>query len=229
MKRARWIVNEAKEAEVWLYDEIGEDWFGEGISAKAFIEDLNALPANVEKVIVRINSPGGDVFEGFAMYQALLRHKAEIVVAIDSLAASAASVVAMAGKTINAAETSMVMIHDPWAMGIGNAADFRQLADTLDKVTGQIVTTYSRRDGVDPALIREAMRAETWYTAEEAKAVGLVDAVTGTTVGIAAKVPPGRYARTPARLIGTAPVPNHPEAVRKRLAAAQRMLELVGP
>lgn len=98
MKRAKWHVrNEAREAEVWLYDEIGEDWWGDGISAKAFIEDLMALPSSVETIVVRINSPGGDVFEGFAMYQALLRHRAKIVTAIDALAASAASVVAMAG------------------------------------------------------------------------------------------------------------------------------------
>src|SRR5690554_2535403 len=144
MKRAKWHVrNEAREAEVWLYDEIGEDWWGDGMSAKAFIEDLMALPSSVETIVVRINSPGGDVFEGFAMYQALLRHRAKIVTAIDALAASAASVVAMAGDEINAATTSMVMVHDPWSIGIGNAEDFRQLADTLDQVTESIVAAYA--------------------------------------------------------------------------------------
>lgn len=230
MKRAKWHVrNEAREAEVWLYDEIGEDWWGDGISAKAFIEDLMALPSSVETIVVRINSPGGDVFEGFAMYQALLRHRAKIVTAIDALAASSASVVAMAGDEINAATTSIVMVHDPWSIGIGNAEDFRQLADTLDQVTESIVAAYARREGVDRDAIRAAMRAETWYSAADAKAAGLVDTVTEATYSVAAKVPPGRYRNAPARVIGSRVPEEKPEEARKRLAAAKRMLELVGP
>ncbi len=227
MKRAKWNVrNEAKEAEVWLYDEIGEDWWGEGISARGFIEDLQSLPAAVEKVIVRINSPGGDVFEGFAIYQALLRDRRQIVTAVDGLAASAASVVMMAGDEINAAKTSMVMIHDPWTIAIGNSADFRAVSELLDQITGQIVTAYGRRDKVDQAAIREAMRAETWYTADQAAEVGLVDTVTEATVAVAAKVPPGRYSHAPARLVGTQVAPAKPQEARHRLAAARRILEL---
>lgn len=228
MKRAQWHMrNEAREAEVWLYDEIGEDWWGQGISAKGFIEDLQALPASIEKVIVRINSPGGDVFEGFAIYQALLRDRRQVVTAVDGLAASAASVVMMAGDEINAAKTSMVMVHDPWTIAIGNAEDFRAVSDLLDQITGQIVTAYGRREKVDQAAIREAMRAETWYTAEQALAVGLVDTVTEATVAVAAKVPPGRYANAPKRLLGAQVAPARPQEARHRLAAARRALELV--
>lgn len=229
MKRAKWVIkNEAKEAEVWLYDEIGEDWWGDGVSARGFIEDLQSLPAAIEKVIVRINSPGGDVFEGFAIYQALLRDRRYIVTAVDGLAASAASVVMMAGDEINAGTTSMVMIHDPWTIAIGNAVEFRDLAELLDQITGQIVTAYGRRENVDQAAIREAMRAETWYTAEQAKEVGLVDTVTEATVAVAVKVPPGRYQNAPGRLVGSQVAPAKPREARKRLAAAKRALKLAG-
>lgn len=227
MQRAKWTVkNQAKEAEVFLYSEIGEDWWGDGISAKGFIEDLQGLPSTVEKVIVRINSPGGDVFEGFAIYQALLRDRRQIVTAVDGLAASAASVVMMAGDEINAADTSMVMIHDPWTIAIGNADDFRGVGDLLDQITVQTVTAYGRRDKVDKTVIREAMRAETWYTAAEAQEVGLVDTVTEATVAVAAKVPPGRYEHAPKRLLGGQVVPAKPKEARHRLAAAKRALEL---
>jgi len=227
MKRATWNVkNQAKEAEVWLYDEIGEDWWGDGISARGFIEDLQALPASVEKVIVRINSPGGDVFEGFAIYQALLRDRRQIVTAVDGLAASSASVVMMAGDEINAAQTAMVMIHDPWTIAIGNAGEFRELADLLDQITGQIVSAYGRRDSVDQAAIREAMRAETWYTASQAQEAGLVDTVTEAAIAVAAKVPPGRYQNAPRRLVGSQVAPAKPQEARHRLAAAQRALQL---
>lgn len=227
MKRAKWTVRDAaKEAEVWLYDEIGEDWWGEGLTARGFIEDLQALPSSIEKVIVRINSPGGDVFEGFAIYQALLRDRRKIVTAVDGLAASAASVVMMAGDEINAANTSMIMVHDPWTIAIGNAEDFRAVGELLDQITGQIVTAYGRRELVDQAAIREAMRAETWYTAEQAQAVGLVDTVTESTVAVAAKVPPGRYQNAPKRLLGAQVAPAKPKEARHRLAAAKRALEL---
>jgi ATP-dependent Clp protease, protease subunit len=228
MKRAKWSVKDAaKEAEVYLYSEIGEDWWGDGITAKDFIEDLQALPASVEKVIVRINSPGGDVFEGFAIYQALLRDRRQIVTAVDGLAASVASLVMMAGDEINAANTSMVMVHDPWTIAIGNAEDFRAVSEVLDQITGQIVSAYGRRDKVDQAAIREAMRAETWYTAEQAQEIGLVDTVTEATVAVAAKVPPGRYQNAPKRLLGAQVAPAKPTEARHRLAAARRALQLV--
>ena len=227
MKRAKWNVKDsAKEAEVWLYDEIGEDWWGDGISAKGFIEDLQGLPPSVDKVIVRVNSPGGDVFEGFAIYQALLRDRREIVTAVDGLAASSASVVMMAGDEINAAATSMVMVHDPWTVAIGNAAEFRELAELLDQIAGQIVAAYGRRDSVDQDAIRAAMLAETWYSAAEAHEAGLVDTVTEASMAVAARVPPGRYANAPRRLIGSQVPPANPQEARKRLAAAKRALAL---
>lgn len=231
MKTAKWTVKaEAGEAEVWLYDEIGENWWGEGISAKAFIDELNALPPAVQTVRVRINSPGGDVFDGFAMYQALLRHRAKIVIEIDALAASAASVVAMAGDTIRMADTSLMMIHDPWSYAMGSSADMRAMADLLDQVTESILNAYSRREAVDREQVRQAMAAETWYTATSALDAGMIDEVVEAPAAVAARVPPGRYRNAPAGVVG--PVrsePPDPQTARRRLDAARRALQLAGP
>lgn len=227
-KQAKWTVKaEAGEAEVWLYDEIGENWWGEGISAKAFIDELNALPLAVQTVRVRINSPGGDVFDGFAMYQALLRHRAKIIVEIDALAASAASVVAMGGNEIRMADTSLLMIHDPWSYAMGSATDMRAMADLLDQVTESILNAYSHREGVDRETIRQAMAAETWYSATAAKEVGLVDEIVPAPAAVAARVPPGRYRNAPAAAL--APIrtePPEPQTARRRLEAARRALKL---
>lgn len=229
MKNARWIVRDEKsEAEVWLYGVIGEDWYDDGVSAMSFVEDLNALPPSIQKVVVRINSLGGDVFQAFAMYQALLRRKSQILVTIDGVAASAASVVAMAGDEINAGKTSMVMIHDPWTVTVGNERDHAQNIQVLKQVKESILTAYTRRD-VDREILRAAMEAETWYSAEQAKTVGLVDSVTEETYAIAARIPPGRYRNAPAWLVATNPPEQKPLEMKKRLAAAERILQLVGP
>jgi ATP-dependent Clp protease, protease subunit len=228
MKLAKWQVRAgAEEAEVWIYDEIGENWWGEGISAKGFIDELNGLPSTVATIRVRLNSPGGDVFEGFAIYQALMRHRARVVIEIDALAASAASVVAMAGDTIRMADTSLVMVHDPWSYCLGSAEEMRAMAELLDQVTDSCLNAYARRPGVDRETIREAMRAETWYTASGAMDAGLVDEIIESPAAIAARIPPGRYRNAPAGLV--APVrtdPPRPQSAHARLAAAQRALQL---
>jgi ATP-dependent Clp protease, protease subunit len=228
MKPAKWNINaELSEAEVMLYGDIGEDWFGEGISAKAFIEELNGIgPGIINTLRVRINSPGGDVFEGFAIYQALLRHKSYVVVEIDALAASAASVIAMAGDEIRMADTSLMMVHDPWSFAVGNAAEFRETADLLDIVAGNIITAYARRPGVDRGAIKDAMSAETWYTASEALNAGLVDSVVESAMAVAAKVPPGRYRNTPDRLVGGEADKPDGRCARRRLESAKRALLL---
>jgi len=229
MKTAKWnIKNNATEAEVWLYDEIGDDWSGNGISAKAFVEDLNRLPASVDAITVRVNSPGGNVWDGMAMYQALLRHRARVVVEIDACAASIASVIAMAGDTIRMANTSSMMIHDPYTFAAGNAQELRELAELLDHVAGNIVTAYARRDGVDEDAIRESMRAETWYTAAEAVAAGLVDECVEAPAAVAAKIPPGRFRNTPKALQGTQAESPKPQHARRRIEEARRVLTSKG-
>lgn len=164
-------------AELLIYDVIGEDFFGDGVSAKGVVQQLKGMPDTVETVLVRINSPGGDVFDGVAIMNALLGFKGTVNVQIDGLCASAASVIAMAGKTISMAESSMLMVHNPWVMSIGDANDMRATADLLDKIRmGTMLPAYAR-SGMTAEQITAVMDAETWYTAAEAKEAGWVDAI----------------------------------------------------
>jgi len=154
-----------------IYDEIG--WFGTG--AADFVRDLRQVAT--PKIELHINSPGGDVFDAVAIYTSLRQHKAQVHVIVDSLAASAASFIAMAGDKITAMANAMMMIHDPLGLVIGNAADMRELADLLDKHGDNIAAIYAGRAGGKVEDWRAAMLAETWYLADEAYAAGLVDEV----------------------------------------------------
>jgi ATP-dependent Clp protease protease subunit len=165
------------EAEVWLYGDIGEDWFGEGNTAKGLAAELKALGA-VKTLNVYINSPGGSVFEGVAIYNILRRHSARKIVHIDGLAASIASIIAMAGDEIKIAVNGMMMIHNPWGVAIGESADFRKMADSLDKIRSALVDTYELRTHQDADQISAWMDEETWFTADEALENGFVDEVT---------------------------------------------------
>lgn len=164
---------DSDEAEVLVYDDIGASFFGEGISAKQFVKDLAGIKASL--ITVRINSAGGDVFDGLAIYNALRRHEAAVVTEIDGLAASIASIIALAGEEVRMADNAFFMIHDPWGMGVGNADEMRELADLLDKVGGSLANIYAEKTGMDKAEVQALMNAETWFDAEEAKAAGLVD------------------------------------------------------
>lgn len=173
----RWFEIKAKagdkNAEIWIYDEIG----GFGISAKEFIKELNALEA--ERIDLRINSPGGVVFEGAAIYNALKRHGAKVTSYIDGLAASIAGVVALAGERVVMAENALFMIHNPWAMCVGDAGEMRKTAEILDKVRATIMNAYMEKSGMGEEELMAAMDAETWYSATEAKAAGFADEVEG--------------------------------------------------
>lgn len=156
---------------VYLYDEIGF-W---GTSAAEFASDLAALDAKT--IDVRINSPGGEVFDGIAIYNALLTHKATINVFIDGLAASAASFIAQAGDTISMARNAQVMIHDAQGICIGPADDMLVMHDMLNKCSDNIADIYAQRAGGSVAAWRSKMRDETWYSASEAVTAGLADSV----------------------------------------------------
>lgn len=171
------IRNEAepRTAEVLLYDVIGEDLFG-GISGKAFADQIANL-GEVDTITLRINSPGGNVFDGNAIYNALKNHPARVVVNIEGIAASAASYIAMAGDEIIADENAILMIHQAQGFAMGPESEMRKMADTLDKLDGQISKTYADRTNRKPETFMKAMIAETWYTAEEAKEARLVDSV----------------------------------------------------
>lgn len=163
------------EAEILLYEEIGY-W---GVTAKAFAAQLKAITA--PSIVLRINSPGGDVFDGYAMYNALLAHPATITTKVDGLAASAASYVALAGDTVEMGETSLMMIHCAWGFSIGNADDMRNYASTLDKIDNQIAAVYAKKTGKGADEILALMQAETWLDPTEAKDLGLIDAIGGAS------------------------------------------------
>lgn len=161
--------------EIFLYDVVGDPW--DGTTAKQFAADLNAI-GDVGTLNIYINSPGGSVFDGVAIYNVLKRHRARKVVQIDGIAASIASVIAMAGDEIQIAANGMMMIHDPWAVGMGSAKDFRKLADSLDKVREAILSSYINRSTSSADQLSKWMAEETWFTAEEAVDAGLADSMT---------------------------------------------------
>jgi ATP-dependent Clp protease protease subunit len=162
--------------ELLIYDVIGEDWYGEGVTAKQVAQALKDN-ADARAIMVRINSPGGNVFDATAIYNLLSQHKAHVTVEIDGAALSAASVVAMAGDTIRMAENALMMIHDPYAFAVGTADELRGSATMLDKVKDTIVATYSARSGTAPKKVAELMSATTWLTAAEAREMGLADEI----------------------------------------------------
>jgi len=163
----------ASTADIYLYDEIGFC----GVTAAGFVEELNAITA--PSIDLHINSPGGEVFDGIAIHSALTQHPASVNVMIDGLAASIASVIAMAGDTITIAPSGMMMIHEASGACLGAAGDMRKMADVLDKCTAVVATAYAGRGGSDADAWRALMAAETWYTGEEAVAAGLADRLAG--------------------------------------------------
>lgn len=157
-------------ATVRIYDVIG-GWFG--TNAADLVAELDAL--DVDQIDVHVNSPGGAVWDGTAIFNALRQHDARIVVTVDGLAASAASVIAMAGDEIVMAEGSQMMIHRASGGVFGSAELMRETAAVLDKIDQNIAGIYSRRAGGDAAGWLAAMDAETWYNADEAVDAGLAD------------------------------------------------------
>lgn len=164
--------------ELYLYGIIGPDdglsWLFDEISPKQFKEDLDAL-GDINVLRLYINSDGGDVFAAQAILSMLRRHQARKEVYIDGLAASAATIVAMAGDVIRIPRNAMMMIHNPWTWAVGEAKDFRHIADVLDQVRESIIAAYDERTGLDRERIAEMMDAETWMTGEEAVAYGFAD------------------------------------------------------
>jgi ATP-dependent protease ClpP protease subunit len=168
------IVNQADDptaAEIYVYDEIGY-W---GITAGAFIDELRAIAS--DRIDLHLNSPGGDVFDGIAILNALRAHQAEVTVYVDAIAASIASVIAMAGDRVVMARNSQMMIHDAFGLCIGDADEMRQMAETLDRHSDNIASVYNDRAGGGVKSWRARMRAESWFSPDEAVATGLADEV----------------------------------------------------
>jgi ATP-dependent Clp endopeptidase proteolytic subunit ClpP len=178
MKMKKWfeIINKADKAEIWIYEQIGEDfWTGGGVTAKNFQKELAGIKAS--QIDLHINSPGGEVFDGITIYNLIKQHPANVTAHIDGLAASIASVIALAGDTVIMAENALFMIHNPWGFAMGDASEMRKTADLLDKIGGSLVTAYSSKSGKPDDEISALMDAETWMTAQEAKDAGFIDEI----------------------------------------------------
>jgi ATP-dependent Clp endopeptidase proteolytic subunit ClpP len=159
------------EVEISIYDEIG---FG-GVTAKDFMAEVKQFKG--QHIHLRINSVGGSVIEGAAIYNALRRHKGGLTVHVDGLAASMASVIAMAGEEVYIADNAMLMIHNPWSMTMGDADDLRKEADVLDKLKNTLVNAYARKTGMETNDIAAMMDEETWLNATQSVAMGFADEI----------------------------------------------------
>jgi ATP-dependent Clp endopeptidase proteolytic subunit ClpP len=174
----KWYTINAKadKAEIWIYEMIGEDfWTGGGVTAKSFQKDLSEIKAS--QIDLHINSPGGVVFDGVTIYNLIKQHPAKVTTYIDGLAASIASVIALAGDKVVMASNALYMVHNPTGLAMGTATDMRSLADVLDKIAGTMVGTYVSKTGMADADIRAMLDAETWMTADEALEHGFVDEI----------------------------------------------------
>ena len=181
-------------ARIDIFDEIGAF----GISARAFLDTLKGL-GEIDNIALHINSPGGAVFDALAIYNTLKRHPAAVMVYIDGLAASAASLVAMAGDVVVMPSNAMLMIHNPWGYAMGDAAELRGMADVLDKLASSTAGVYADRSGLSVEEVTALMVAETWLTAEEALSMGLADQVE-EPMKVAARFDLSRFAHPPQAL-----------------------------
>jgi len=157
-------------AEIKIYDEIGM-W---GITARQFSDELAAL-GQVKQISLFIHSPGGDVFDGIAIYNLLKKHPANLTVHIDGLAASMASVIAMAGDKVVMPENAMLMIHKPWGISGGNAKEMRDYADLLDKVEAVLIPAYASKTGKSADELAQMLEGETWLNGRECVEQGFAD------------------------------------------------------
>lgn len=182
-------------AEVLIYGTIGESWFfEESVTASDFRKELKAL-GSVKELVIRVNSDGGSVPDGLAIYNSLKAHPARKVVHVDGHAASIASVIAMAGDTIEMGEGTQMMIHDASTIAWGNAGELRRTAELLDSISGDIAEIYARRSGKPAETIRNLMTAETWFKAREAVDFGLADTTLAGDPAVQAHLEPAEAAR----------------------------------
>ncbi len=167
-------------ADVYIFDEIGTY----GITAQEFINDIKDLKDT--PINLRINSLGGDVFDGMAMYNVIKRREAKTTVYIEGIAASIATIIALGADEVVMAENSLFMIHNAWGGSMGEAKDMRKTADTLDKITGELTDIYIKKTGLPYDSLAEMMDEETWLNANEAFSYGFIDTISDS-IKVAAK------------------------------------------
>ncbi len=178
------------EAEIVIYAGIGQGGFWDStdsmISAKQFSDEMKKLPDTVKNINVRINSPGGDVFDGIAIYNRLKQHKAKKTVYIDGLAASIASIIALAGDEIIMGEGALYMVHLPWSWAVGNRTELDNIINRLSDVEEQMLGIYSKKTKISRTEMRAMLEAETWMDSSESIDRGFADKTSEETLAIAA-------------------------------------------
>lgn len=170
IQKVKNVAGQKSTATVHLYDAIDPWW---GISAQSFVDEIRDL--DVDEIILRVNSPGGSVYDGIAITNALRSHSAKVTAYVDGIAASIASVIITAADEVVMMPNSEIMIHEPWGYGMGDARDLAKTAGRLDQIAVNIAGAYADRAGGKSADWRDAMLAETWYSAAEAVTAGLAD------------------------------------------------------
>lgn len=165
------------EASISILEPIGEDWFGGGVTAKRISAALRSI--GERPVTVNINSPGGDFFEGLAIYNLLVEHKAEVTIKVMGLAASAASIIAMAGDQVQIARAAFLMIHNTWVLAAGDRNAFREVADWLEPFDAAAVDVYQARTGIEVKRLSSMLDEETWIGGSAAVDQGFADALLG--------------------------------------------------
>ena len=185
--------------EIFIYDDIGPEWLGM-IGSGSVMEALAAI--GDKRATVRINSPGGSVDEGVAIYNMLTRHAPGVDTIVDSVAASMGSYIFMVGESRTIAKNAKVMVHHPWSFAFGNAKELRDTADLLDKYSASLVPDYAKATGKTDEEIVAMMDAETWLTADESVVEGFAHAIDGEAVE-PVRVAAGRFKNTPQDVLQT--------------------------
>lgn len=211
-------------AELLVFGDIGDEFMG-GITAKMFQEELRSL-GDVNEINVKINSGGGLAFDGIAMMNALKSHSARVVVEVMGLAASAASIVAMAGDEVRMRTGSMMMVHRPYGLVLGDADDMRKQASVLDLMTDELVKIYKAKTGKREHTLLAMLAAETWMSAEIAVAEGFADTVVKSPA-VKASIEAGRFLNCPRELIEQQDKTDKPKLLNPWRRMAARRAEAI--
>ena len=205
--------------DIFIYDVIGKGFFDDFVTAERIRDDLAA--AKGERVLVHINSEGGDIFEGAAIFSLLSQHTGGVDTQVDGVAASVASYIAMVGKQLTMMEGSMMMIHDPWAIVAGPAVELRKKAEVLDQSSDNMAGVYAKRSGNSLDDVKSIMAAETWYTPVEAVDAGFASEVKSGNIAAYSISPMWGYRNVPkpTEVAGN-------QGSRMSIAAMQRRLDL---
>lgn len=220
------IRNAGKTLELYLYDVVG-GWLG-GVTPQMIADDLKAA-GKIDLINLRINSPGGDVFDGITIHNLLKRHPARVEVDIDGLCGSIATIIAMAGDHVRMAQNATFMVHEPSSGCWGTAEDMRKQGDLLEQTKETLLDTYIAKTGGDRAHLSALMADETWLRASDARAEGFVDEITDELeMAACAEFDLSRFKNVPPRL-KAAKAETKPNAFRARLAAnASRVQSICG-